>query len=131
MDFAGHFPQRDETVDGGGKADGEDAVVGRGARGFEVEVEGALVVVGAEQDQDIQPVQGVAEPYGYVYVVFEGIAVIDIEVPEFAGDQGAGEGGAGGCAPHELVEIFGVEAHHFRVGQETAGDEGQHGIGRR
>ncbi len=126
--FAGHFPESDKAVDGGREADGEDAVVAGGAGRLVVEIEGAGVVVGAEEDKDVEPVEGIDEADGDIDVVLEAVAVVDVEVPELAGQQRAGEGGAGGGAPHELMEIFGVEADHFGVGEEAGGDEGEHGV---
>ena len=114
--LAGHLPQGDEAIDGGGEADGEDAVVAGGARRFVVEIERAVVAVAAQQNEHVQPVERIHQADADIDVVLQTVAVVDVEVPQLAGEQGAGQGGAGGCAPHQLVQILGIQSHHFGMG---------------
>src|SRR5579875_1850156 len=59
--LAGDFPQGDEAIHGGGKADFKDAVVAGGAGRLVIEIEGSVVTMRAQQDQDIQPIERIDE----------------------------------------------------------------------
>lgn len=63
--------------------------------------------------------------------MLERIPIVDVEMEELLAKQRSREHCARGAPPHQLVEVFGVEAHHFRVVEQSARDERQHGVAAR
>ncbi len=103
QNVAGHFPESDEAVDGRREADGKHAAVTGGSRRFVVQVERAVIVVAAEQYQHVQPVEGVHEANGDIDVMLQPVTIVDVEMPEFAGQECSRQGRARRPTPHELV----------------------------
>src|SRR5579872_6624911 len=82
---ASHFPKSDETIDSRREADGEDAVVAGGARGFVVQIKRAVVVVTTQQHQHVEPVERIHQADRDIDIMFEPITIVNIEMPQFAG----------------------------------------------
>src|SRR5689334_10981452 len=77
--LARHFPQCDKAIYGRRKADLEHSELAGGSRGLVIEVERARIVVAPKQDQDVQPVQWVHQADADIDIVFQAVAVIDVE----------------------------------------------------
>lgn len=101
------------------------------SRGFVVEVERAVIAMATEEDEDVEPVEGINEADSDVHVVLEAIAVVDIEVEELVAHERPGKGCTRSGAPHELVQVLGIQADHVGVLQQAGVDEGEHSIGGR
>src|SRR5439155_21880258 len=99
---AGHLPQSDETVDRSRKADREDAVVAGGTRRLVVQVERAVVSVAAKKHQHVQPVKRIHQADGDIHIVFEPVSVVDVEVPQLAGQKRTRESCPWRRAPDQL-----------------------------
>ena len=127
--LAGHLPQGDEAVDSGGKGNIEDAIVRGSAGRFKVEIERPIVVVSSQEHEDVEPVEGVDEADGDVDIVLEAVAIVDVEVEELIAEEGAGERGTDGAAPHEFVEVFGIETDHIGVFELAGKNPGEHCVG--
>src|SRR5437868_881481 len=79
--LTGYFPKGDESIDRSGKADLEDTPIARSTWGLEIKIKWPVIAVSAEQHQHVQPVERIDKAHRKIYVMFQTVAVIDIEVP--------------------------------------------------
>ncbi len=82
----------------------------------------------AQQHQHVQPVQRIHQAHRDVDVVLQPVTVVDVEMEELAGQQRPRQRRPWRAAPHQLMQVFRIQAHHLRMLQQSGADEREHGI---